>query len=46
MKILEFKEVHRAYLRGVDVLHGVSFSIEPGEVVGLLGARQRRGMHN
>jgi len=37
MKILEFKEIHRAYLRGVDVLHGVSFSIEPGEVVGLLG---------
>jgi len=37
MKILEFKEIQRAYRRGVDVLHGVSFAVEPGEVVGLLG---------
>jgi len=37
MKIVEFENVHRAYHKGVDVLHGVSFSIEPGQVVGLLG---------
>jgi ABC-2 type transport system ATP-binding protein len=37
MKIAEFDNVHRAYTRGIDVLHGVSFDIEPGEVVGLLG---------
>ena len=37
MKIVEFDNIHRAYTRGVDVLHGVSFSIAPGEVVGLLG---------
>ena len=37
MKILEFTGVHREYVRGVDVLDGVSFAVEPGEVVGLLG---------
>ncbi|NIM65435.1 MAG: ATP-binding cassette domain-containing protein [Candidatus Latescibacteria bacterium] len=37
MNIVEFQNIHRAYKRGVDVLRGVSFSIEPGEVVGLLG---------
>jgi ABC-2 type transport system ATP-binding protein len=37
MSILEFKDIHRAYVHGIDVLHGVSFAIEPGEVVGLLG---------
>jgi ABC-2 type transport system ATP-binding protein len=37
MKILEFDDVHRAYRRDVEVLHGVSFSLEAGEVVGLLG---------
>ena len=35
--IVDFNDIHRAYKRGVDVLHGVTFSIEPGEVVGLLG---------
>lgn len=34
---LAFQNVHRAYVRGKDVLHGVSFALEPGEVVGLLG---------
>jgi ABC-2 type transport system ATP-binding protein len=37
MKVLEFKEIRRAYRRRIDVLHGVSFALEPGEVVGLLG---------
>jgi ABC-2 type transport system ATP-binding protein len=36
-KVLEFDNIHRAYERGVDVLAGVSFSVESGEVVGLLG---------
>ena len=37
MSSIAFDDIHRAYKRGVDVLHGVSFSLEPGEVVGLLG---------
>ncbi len=37
MKILEFHGIHRAYERGEDVLDGVSFTVEAGEVVGLLG---------
>lgn len=37
MKVVEFENVHRAYRKGVDVLHGISFSIEPGQVAGLLG---------
>jgi ABC-2 type transport system ATP-binding protein len=35
--VIQFDNVHRAYRRGVDVLNGISFSIEPGQVVGLLG---------
>lgn len=35
--IVEFENVHRGYRPGIDVLKGISFSIEPGEVVGLLG---------
>ncbi|MCP4655359.1 MAG: ABC transporter ATP-binding protein [bacterium] len=37
MPIAEFHNIHRAYKRGVDVLAGVRFSIEPGQIVGLLG---------
>jgi ABC-2 type transport system ATP-binding protein len=37
MSVIEFSNIHRAYQRGVDVLSGVSFSVEKGEVVGLLG---------
>jgi ABC-2 type transport system ATP-binding protein len=37
MKVLEFSRVSRAYRRGADVIREVSFSLEPGEVVGLLG---------
>jgi len=37
MKILEFQNIHRAFRRGINVLKGISFSIEAGEVVGLVG---------
>jgi ABC-2 type transport system ATP-binding protein len=37
MKVLEFNDIRRAYTRGQDVLDGISFSVESGEVVGLLG---------
>lgn len=37
MKALEFENIHRAYERGTDVLKGVTFSVDAGEVVGLLG---------
>jgi len=37
MKVVTFENIHRSYRRGVDVLHGMEFSIEQGEVVGLLG---------
>jgi len=37
MSIIAFDDIHRAYRRGHDVLEGVSFSVEPGEVVGLVG---------
>jgi len=37
MKALEFEGIRRSYKRGVDVLDGVSFSVEPAQVVGLLG---------
>lgn len=37
MNVAEFKDIHRAYKRGVDVLDGVTFNVKPGEVVGLLG---------
>ena len=37
MNILQFDNLHRAYTRGKDVLAGVTFSVEAGEVVGLLG---------
>jgi ABC-2 type transport system ATP-binding protein len=37
MSVVEFHNIHRAYRGGVDVLDGVSFAVEPGEVVGLLG---------
>lgn len=37
MSVLEFRNVHRAYDRGEDVLAGVGFSVQKGDVVGLLG---------
>lgn len=36
-KIAEFNDLYRAYHRGEDVLRGVSFDIEPGQIVALLG---------
>jgi ABC-2 type transport system ATP-binding protein len=38
MSIVTFDGVHRAYRPGHPVLEDVSFAVEPGEVVGLLGA--------
>jgi ABC-2 type transport system ATP-binding protein len=37
MKVMEFNNIHRAYTKGTNVLDGISFSLAPGEVVGLLG---------
>ncbi len=37
MNALEFEGIRRAYRKGVDVLDGVTFSVGPGQVVGLLG---------
>jgi ABC-2 type transport system ATP-binding protein len=37
MNVLDFKEIHRAYEQGTDVLAGVSFTVSEGDVVGLLG---------
>jgi ABC-2 type transport system ATP-binding protein len=37
MNVLEFDNIHRAYRRDAEVLAGVGFSVESGEVVGLLG---------
>lgn len=37
MNVVDFKNIHRAYKRGVDVLDGITFSIEAGQVVGLVG---------
>lgn len=35
--ILEFQNISRSYKKGVPVLDGVTFSVAPGDVVGLLG---------
>ena len=35
--VLEFQNIGRSYTKGKPVLDGVSFAIEPGEVLGLLG---------
>ena len=37
MSVLEFNDIHRSYQRGEEVLSGVSFAIDKGQVVGLLG---------
>ncbi len=35
--VLEFSNVTRSYKRGVPVLDGISFAMQPGEVLGLIG---------
>ena len=35
--VLEFRNVSRSYKKGVPVLKGVSFSVNEGEIAGLLG---------
>jgi len=37
MSVLEFRDIHRSYGNGEEVLSGVSFAVEEGQVVGLLG---------
>jgi len=37
MKVLEMHDIHRSFEPGVPVLDGVDLTVEPGEVVGLLG---------
>jgi ABC-2 type transport system ATP-binding protein len=37
MNVLEFEGIRRAYQKGIDVLDGVTFSVGPGQVIGLLG---------
>jgi ABC-2 type transport system ATP-binding protein len=37
MSIVQFDDIHRAYVRGIDVLQGVTFGVDAGQVVGLLG---------
>ncbi len=37
MNALDFEGIRRAYRKGRDVLDGVTFSVAPGQVVGLLG---------
>ncbi len=37
MNAVDFRDIHRAYKRGVDVLDGITVSIEKGQVVGLVG---------
>ena len=37
MKTIEFNDVRRAFVKGVDALKGISFDVDSGEVVGLLG---------
>lgn len=34
---VEFKDVHFEYEKGVEILHGVSFKVKPGESVALVG---------
>jgi ABC-2 type transport system ATP-binding protein len=37
MSVLEFRNIHRSYGQAQEVLSGVTFSVEQGQVVGLLG---------
>jgi len=37
VSVLEFRDIRRSYQRGNEVLSGVTFAIDEGQVVGLLG---------
>ena len=37
MSVIDLKDIHRSYGNGHEVLSGVSFTVDEGEVVGLLG---------
>lgn len=37
MTILDVQDLHQSYTPGVPVLHRVSFKVEPGEFVGIIG---------
>lgn len=37
MSVLEYRDIHRSYRAGEEVLSGVAFRVDAGEVVGLLG---------
>ena len=37
MTILQIKNLHKSYYAGTDVLRGVSFQVEQGEFVGIIG---------
>ena len=37
MSVLTLSDIHRSFEPGVPVLDGIDLTIEPGEVVGLLG---------
>ena len=36
--VIEFKNVHFSYIEGEDVLKGISFKVNPGETVAIVGA--------
>jgi len=37
MNVVDFQNIHRSYHRGTNVLDGVTFEVEKGRVVGLVG---------
>ncbi len=37
MAVVEFNDIHRAYVSGEEVLDGVTFSVDEGRIAGLLG---------
>jgi len=36
--VIEFKNVHFSYIKGEEVLKGISFNVNPGETVAIVGA--------